>query len=193
MSLADYEITFAGAGQQPISLHRGSRFIRILEADSDVYIKVGSRSEIKRTVGQQIDLGVENDGATQAVIRSAIAQTVTLVVSTNRQDDDRANINATINTAIEPGNDNQHLPKVTVGAGVSLQIAAANANRKSLRVAMASDEVGPVSLGKAGIIADQGGLLEPGMVDYIDTAGVLYARNDNASAVDVWVMEINKL
>ena len=102
--------------------------------------------------------------------------------------------NPTSSATIVVANDNAHLANVNLVAGAAaVQIAAPNANRKSVRIAIASDQAGPIALGKAGLLANQGGLLEPGTIEYIDTEGALFARNDNVSDVVVWVMEINRI
>ena len=103
-------------------------------------------------------------------------------------------INPTAEATIVVANDNAHLANVNLVAGAAaVQIAPANANRKSVRVAIASDQVGAIALGKAGLLSNQGGLLEPGTIEYIDSEGALFARNDNVSDVVVWVMEINRI
>lgn len=190
MSLSDNTFTFVGGESQQI--HAVGRYLRVRESTSPIYISINGGSELKRERGEQIDLG-EKYRELRIFVRSVVAQSVHLISSADRQDDNRNTNVVTATATVESGNDNQHLAKVSVGPGVSAQIAGPNASRKSLRVSLLSDVVGYVTIGKSGVTATSGGTLEAGMVDYIDTTGALYAFNPNAVAVDVWSMEINKL
>lgn len=190
MAIADSTLTFTGGELQEVQAI--GRYLRIREATSAVYLTFNGGREIKRQKGEQIDLG--NDFANLRIgVRSIVAQTVEITSALNPQSDNRAVVNANVNTTIESGNDNAHLPKVTINANSSAQLAPANALRKSLRVSLLSSASGYVLLGKSGIAALQGGSLEEGMVDYIDTTGALFAYNPNSFPVDVYVMEINKI
>lgn len=188
MSISDHELTLAGGGVQ--EFQAVGRYIRIRKASSAVYLTIDGSREIKREQGEQVDTGKDS---VRVRVRSVVAQTVEIVSSSNRQDDSRASINGTISAAIENGNDNNPIPRVNVPAGSSALLIAANVNRRALRVSLASDAVGFVTLGKSGVAAASGGLLEPGTTDYIETTGELRAFNNNASAVDVYIMEINKI
>jgi hypothetical protein len=188
MAFSDHDLVFLGSDVQEIQAV--GRYIRIREATSSVYLTIDGSGEIVRAKGEQIDVG---KNSYRVRIRSTVAQNVSVVSSDTPQDDNRNSVSLTVNATVTNGNDNAHLAKVAVGAGVSALIAAANVNRKSLRVSLLSDAAGYVTLGKLGVTATAGGTLEAGMVDYIDTEGALYAFNPNAVPVDVWVMEINKL
>lgn len=186
--LIDHPLTFAGGEYLPI--HVQGRFLRVRKATASVYISIDGGPELERQLGEQINIGRD---ATKIVVRSVVAQSVILTAAEEHQSDDRASINATVSTTIEAGNDNNHLPKVNVPATSTVLLAAANTNRKSLRVSLLSSAAGYVLLGKSGVTAAQGGTIEEGMVDYIDTTGALYVYNPNAVAVDVYCLEINKI
>jgi len=188
MSIYDHSMTFGGTGSQ--SFQAVGRYLRIREADSDVYLTVDSGRELKRARGEQIDLGREG---VKVVVRSLIAQTVVLIVSQNRQDDNRQAVDVAVSATVVGGNDNQHLPVVVIAAGASALIAAANSDRKTLRVSLPSSAAGFITIGKSGVAAATGGLLEPGITDYIDTQGALYGFNNNAVSVSVYSMEVNDL
>lgn len=186
--LTDHSLTFAAAGVQ--EFQSVGRFIRVRESSSPVYISIDGSSEIEREQGEQVNTGRDN---VRVRVRSLVAQTVKLTSARESQDDNRGNVTGLVSATIENGNDNQHLPRVTIAAGASALLSASNVNRKALRVSLSSDAIGFVTLGKSGVAAASGGLLEPGSTDYIETTGEMYAFNNNASAVDVYVMEINKL
>lgn len=188
MSISDHDLTLVAGGVQ--EFHSVGRFIRIRQASSPIYLTIDGGREVKREQGEQIDTGRDN---VRVRVRSVVAQSVSLVSASNRQDDNRGNINGAVNAIIESGNDNANNPRVTINANSSAVLVAANINRKSLRVSLPSDAAGFVTIGKTGITATTGGLLEPGTTDYIDTTGELRAFNSNAVAVTVYVMEINKI
>ena len=56
-----------------------------------------------------------------------------------------------------------------------------------------SEQLGGVFLGGVGITAGNGGFIEAGMVDYMDTEGALYAFNSNADPIVVSVLELERL
>lgn len=188
MSVSDHDMVFASAGVQ--EFQSVGRYIRVREATSGLYLTIDGYAEVLRNKGEQIDTG---RATTRVRVRSLVAQTVAIVSAENPQSDNRMSGTVAVTAIVEAGNDNQHLAKVTIVAGGSAQLALANSNRKFLRVSLLSTAVGHVLLGKSGILANQGGTLEEGMVDYIETTGVLFAFNPQATAVDVYVMEINKL
>lgn len=188
MAISDHSLNFNAAGVR--EFQAVGQFIRVRSSASPVYISIDGSGEYLREQGEQINIG---RSSARVRVRSLVAQDVVLISSSESQDDNRTAVNLAVAATVESGNDNQHLGMVTVAAGASAQIAASNLNRKSLRVALLGDAAGYVLLGKAGIAAGQGGSLEPGMVDYIDTTGVLWAFNPQAVAVDVYVMEVNKL
>lgn len=106
---------------------------------------------------------------------------------------DNNNFSVTTTATVENGDDNQHLPRVTIGAGATQAVAVQNGSRKYLRVSLLSAASGYITMGKSGVSANSGGTLEPGMIDYIETQGALYIHNPNAAPVTVWLMEVNKL
>lgn len=186
MSMRDYKFTLA-AGQER-SLNVQGNWFHVLDAVGVVGIRFDEGSLIERSQGQG-----GSRTYSRVLVSSPIAQTVTLSLGVGRETDARATVNANISTTIEGGNDNAHKPNVTVTAGNAVQLLPANNNRKSIRVSLASTEAGSIMLGKSGITANNGGLLEVGDTDYIDTEGALYAFNPNADDVVVWVMEINRI
>jgi len=188
MSLTDNKLVFAGASTQEFHAH--GRFLRIRDSVGSVFISIDGATEIEREQGEQIDTGKQS---TRVRVRSAIPQTVIFICSSDRQDDDRANANISLAVTIESGNDNNDLPKVSVGAGVAVKVADINLLRKSLRLSVPSDAAGFVTIGKSTVTAIRGGLVEEGTTDYIDTTGEIWVFNPNAVAVDVYVMEINKI
>lgn len=193
MSFGDYSLTFSGAGERPIQAI--GRFLRIREADSDVYIRYGSRSEIKRLKGEQIDFGdfYRKDLAEQIVIRSLIAQTIELVVSDTPQDDNRQAVSLSTTTTLDSSNNTADAPAVSVAATSSAQLVTSNGNRIELEIAVSSDEIGGVWVGGSTIANQRGVLIEPGMSRVYSSDSEWWAYNPNASAVLVQVLELERL
>lgn len=188
MALNDHSLTFPAAGVQ--EFQSVGQFLRVRESSSPVYISVDGSSELEREQGEQVNVG---RAGVRVRVRSLVAQNVKITSSTDRQDDNRTAVSLNVSATVAPGNDNQHLPVITIAAGNSAKIADANSDRKTLRISLPSDAAGFITLGKSGVDASAGGLLEPGMTDYLDTTGEIWGFNDNASPIDVYVLEVNAL
>lgn len=81
------------------------------------------------------------------------------------------------------------LAKVTIAAGVSAQLAPANALRKYLRInILSSSDTEYILLG--GADANSGGALERGMVGFEETTGAVSAFNPSTDPVDVYLLEV---
>lgn len=182
-------------GTVPIKRPVSGRYLTLKSADAELCIHGLGIDEVFLGAGESYDMG-ELYMARTLTIKNTISGANSFVLEVTQNSLRKANQTAmTVNTTavVENGDDNQHLTKVTVPAGLSAAVAVANSSRKSLRVSLLSGAAGFVLMGKSGVSATSGGSLEPGMVDYIDTRGALWVFNPNAVDVDVYVMEINKL
>lgn len=186
------ETLLAGAKiKRPVT----GRYLVVYAADGEIEVSGQGIEAVRLRQGATLDMGVSafnkeitvrNLGASSNAI-DLEASALKIGLADNK--DFTVNTTATV----ENGNDNAHLPRITIAAGASGVLATANASREYLRVSLPSDAAGHITLGKSGVTAAAGGLLEPGSTDYMETEGVLYAFNDNADPVDVYVMEINRL
>jgi hypothetical protein len=171
----DFEVTFAGAGSKPV--HAKGRFIRIFDTPvDDVYFTLDGGQELKRGAGQQI-ADSDPTGFTRLDVRSAVAQTVRFTVSDVPQDDSRSNVSVAVTATVAGATALDALPLIAIAAGSSQELAAGNPDRVELRVALASDSPSHVWLGVSGSGDEEGGLLEPGVVDYIATTAAVFAYN----------------
>jgi hypothetical protein len=85
---------------------------------------------------------------------------------------------------------NTHKPRVECLSGQATKLFSAGV-RKSNRINIRSDQNNGVSLGGSNAVNDSnGGFLDVGMVDYMDTSGELWAFNDGDSSVFVDVLEL---
>jgi hypothetical protein len=184
MNLTDYKLTFGGAGQQQI--HARGRFIRIREATGDVYLSVNGAGEIKRTKGEQIDLGFD---AQIVNVRSAVAQVVELTASPNKQDDNRNAVSVTTTTTVDPSNNINGVAAATCPSAGSVKLVSANGDRVRLIVKVPSDQPDGVWLAGAGSSANNGDFLEPGERLILGTTAELWAYGNGNGDVLVSVAE----
>lgn len=183
-----------GGGQQ-IKRDISGRYITVKAAQAEIIVSGKNIEPVHIGQAETYDLGERFNNKEIHIKNSGNAINAFVMEVTQYQltKSNEANFSVTTTATVENGNDNSHLPKVTLAAGSSAVLAAANGSRKYLRVALPSDAAGSITLGKSGVNAASGGLLEIGMVDYLETGGALWAHNDNAESVDVYVMEVNKL
>jgi hypothetical protein len=189
----DETLTGGNAIKRPVS----GRYITCKKAATEIIIDAHGLEQVHIDQGETYDMGARfQDKVIKIRSTETGANAILLEVTENKLlKSDNKNISVSTTATIEGSNENSHLPKVTVpDGGGAVVIALANSSRKSIRVAVPSDAPGPIAIGKAGLMADQGGLMEPGTIDYIDTEGALYARTDNGFGdVEVWVMELNRV
>lgn len=184
----DYSMTFSGPGEREI--HARGRYVRILETPSaDVFFSLDGGSELKRGAGQQI-ADSDPDGFSRVRVRSTVAQTVLFTVSDTPQDDARSNVALSVSANVAGSTAVVPLATVTVPAGGKVKLADANPDRVELRIAIRSDQPGEVYLGDSTMTAGEGGVLEPGMVDYMATTAEVWAYNQGVAAVDVTVLDM---
>ncbi len=182
----DHRITFTGPGEQEVQL--SGRYLRVLSAPSgNVFLQLDSSAELERGAGQGIDFG---RAVGRLRVRSAVAQTVLISFSDEPQDDARSNVALSVSATVSGSTAATPKAAVTVPAGNKVKLADANADRVELRLAIASSEPGPVFLGDSTIVAGEGGLLEPGMVDYLATTAEVWAFNAGAADVEVSVLDL---
>lgn len=179
------------AGQE-IQFGAQGNFYAVASASSPVTITF---DDSNRIAGAEEGTGGEFPMSFGSVkVKSEVAQTVVLVLGFGRYHDNRATANITVNTTVEPANKITPLAGVTVPAGGSAQLAAADATRKELRVGIKSDQPGGVYLGDATVgAAAPGGYLEEGGTDYITTESAVYAYNAGTSDVVVHVVSLERV
>lgn len=184
----DFSLTFGGAGQREVKAV--GRHLRVLDTPSaEVFISIDAGSELQRGAGQAINVP---DGFSRFTVRSTVAQTVLVTVSDVPQDDSRSNVALSVSATVAGSTAATKKPVVSVPALGVLLLVAANPKRQSVRLAIAADAAGPVWYSDSATQgANEGGLLEPGMIDYPASLSALYAYNPHATlAVDVSVLDV---
>ncbi len=188
-TLIDRTLTLDGVAPQRIFV-KGKHY-HILSASSPVKLAFDGGQQITRQQGQG---GDTDESFSEVLITSDAPQTVKIALGFGKVRDNTATLNnANITSTIEHANVNSHLPLITLTAGVATLIAAADVTRKELRLNIDANQPGGVFLGKAGILANQGGFIDVGTTEYIQTQGALYAFNPNATDVKISALSLERV
>lgn len=180
----DHVLTFGAAGS--VRIPDSGRFVRIIEATDDVYIKLDDIStELKRAVKSQ----VSSEGFESVVIRSAVAQTIRLCISDEPQDEGREAVSVSVTASVTPGNTFAGVADVALVAATATTILAADADRLTALIKNPSSNTASVRIGTTGSTgAAQGFELEPGESISIATTAAIVGYSVPAQSVSVSVV-----
>lgn len=184
----DFPLTFAGAGER--EWQATGKHLRILSTPSaPVFVSVDGSTELERGAGMGINVA---DGFRRVRIRSTVAQTVVVSISDDPQEDNRSNVALSVAATVAGSTAATKVAAVTIPAGTTVQLCAANPDRQEVRIAIPSGQQSGVWYSDdAGQDADEGAWLDVGTVDYVATTAALYAHNPHAtSAVVVSVLDM---
>lgn len=132
---------------------------------------------------------------TEVIVTSAVTQDVILslgYIAGMAPYNARANVTGTVNAVAEPATLNPAGADVTVAAGTQELVAAANPDRKELRLECPPTADDYIRWGDISVSAVLGNKLYPGQVEYIATEAAVYVWNPNAADVDVGVGELER-
>jgi len=184
--MRDYKFTL-GAGEER-DLNVLGDWFHVLSASGTIGIRFDQGVRIDRNEGQGGARTYE-----RVSVYSPIAQTVTLSLGFGEETDARATVNATINTTIAPTDTVTPFAEVTILAGATTLLAAANANRKELRIGVKSTEANGVYIGNIAVGAvTQGGYIEEGSVEYVGSEAAIYGYNPGGSSIAVNVLSLER-
>lgn len=180
----DHVFTFAGAGS--VRIPDSGKFVRVIEATDDVYIKLDDVStELKRGVKSQ----VSSEGFENVVIRSLVAQTVRICISDQPQDEGRDDVVVNTTASITPGNTFAGAADVALAAAAATLIIASDADRLGVLIKNPSSNAASVRIGGlASVGAAQGIELEPGESIPIATTDAIYGYSVPGESVSVSVV-----
>ncbi|WP_269619943.1 hypothetical protein [Zhongshania sp. BJYM1] len=182
----DKIITFAGAGEQNVPAV--GRYIRVLEADSDVYLGINNDTpDLKRRQGAEVS---SDEGFRTIRVKSLIAQTIRLGISSVPQSDDSQSFTVSATADITPANALANITEVTVPAGGTAQLIASDATRQAVRIAIPDDQPNGIYWAASGLAADEGGWLGVGMVEVAAVSAEITARNRGAADVVVSIVPL---
>lgn len=185
-AMRDYKFTLEA--NVPRSLNVQGNWFHVLDADGVVKVQFDDGVFIDRSQGQ----GGSRSYA-RVSVQSPTAQTVVLSLGFGQETDARASVNATINTTIAPTDVITPLAEVTIAAGATTLLANANAIRKELRVGVKSTEPAGIYIGNASVGATtQGGYIEEGSTEYVNTEAAIYGYNASSQSVTVNLLDMGR-
>lgn len=180
----EYSLTFSGAGERELQVN--GRYLYINDATGDVFVSLDNGSELQRGKKSNVANG---EPFTRLRVRSAIAQTVRLTVSEERQDEGRDDVAVTTTASITPGNTFQGSADVALVAVTATEIIAADATRLGVLIKNPSSNTASVRIGGAASVgAAQGIELEPGESIPIATTDAVYGYSVPGESVSVSVV-----
>jgi hypothetical protein len=156
-------------------------------ATSPVLVSFDNKSEVSLVQGQKIDIGYRG-----FTLKSLVGQSVVVKYGQGNFSNSNQNVSVTTSATVQGANTTKPVAEISIGAGLTIILEAANANRKMLRLAIPSSETGELYLTDA-LNTAKGGILEPGVIDYLDTEAAVYAHNYGAAAVKVSVLELERI
>ena len=185
----DFPITFPGAETR--NLPAVGRFVRVLDAPAGpVFISFEGNEELERTEGQDIDYGKEFK---RIRVRSAVAQTVRLCISDQRQDDGATTVNANVNATVAAGSTIVTVPDVVIGAGASAVIWPGGAPNLTVTITNLSTNVATIRIAEAGAPGPaRGQPLEPGQSIGVSATAVIHGYNTGAAPQAVAVFAVQQ-
>lgn len=192
-----FTLVFDGSGTDEKTLPRGTFFL-ILATTSSLSLKVfKDGSEIASMSGSALQQGISWESLDEQGnlrifdeirVNSAVAQSMQIGVGLGRLSNDApsGNVTATIvkNTTLDS------LADVSLAAGATTLIAAADATRRKLRVGSLTGNVNIFRIGDNGAGAANGEELAPGEWKEIETSGAVYGFNPGGAAQSVSVVAI---
>ena len=185
MALRDFTLTFAGGDQQIIKAK--GNFFRILETTTPITISVDGGVFVEREQGQAQFGDFET-----LIIKSAAAQSIVLTAGIGQLVDNRTAVSVAVTTDLDPGTVINNPAEVSVAAGATSLILAANANRHRAVVqsAFANDPAIIARVGGATVNATSGLELTAGagLPPWATTAAI-YCHNPGAAAIVLMCVE----
>ena len=169
----------------------GGNYIRIEEASTSFYLRMGNRAYVEIDKGIEIvapenwdQLEFENKSAAEITIKAVIGTTEKFMMSSFRVVGD---VNATI---AAPGTLDSK-PDVSCLSVVATLLSAANADRKEVIVANLSSNTQTMRIGDNGAGAANGYPLAPGASVVLATSAAVYAYNPGGAAESLAVVEVS--
>lgn len=179
----------------------GGRFLRVITADAAIDITFYDESN--QPIGQAVgvlggfQIGIEPhdlDKASRLIgfakvgITSATNQTITVAISRQPIQYDR--LTGSISSTIASGTTLDSVADVSVNATTTTQVAAANANQKSVTIKNLSNNTAAFRIGDIGAGAANGHELNPGESITIETTAAVYGYNSHSGAQSVSVVSV---
>lgn len=186
--LRDYPLSLVVGTSQRLEV--AGDFFLVTEATTDVYISIDNGPFLKRAEG----MGQTGFFRTLE-LKTLVDQSVRLIVGYGLAVDNRRSVSVSATTTVEVSNQVTQLADVSIPAGSSVQLAAANANRQTLVVKhkASNNPADYVRIGNATVSATSGFELGVGEGIDLDTEAAVYAYNTGSNAVTITLTELNRV
>ena len=146
-------------------------------------------SKFERDTGAVLKPG--NYGSVQ--LTSSTAQNVTVCLGAGESYYHTGTNIANLEVGFDTADIVTPLGDVTVTANSATQIFGANPNRREARITVPKTASSPIRIGGSGVSATKGGLIYPGVTEYVDTNAAIFAFNtDTSNDVDLSLMSVEK-
>lgn len=188
--MRDYSFSVSAGSSHTIDVE--GNFLHLVDVTDPITIILDDTHRFERSVPGTIKL--DRGGFEKIEVESATTQSVQVTAGFGHSQSDTDTSIASLSVSEDVPNTVTPLAAVSVGASATVLLAAADANRKALRVSVKSSEADGVYIGNISAgAATPGGWLEKGGTDYIATSAAVYAYNAAGSAITVHVMSLEKV
>lgn len=174
---------------QDYTLRVPGNMYSVINSSSDFSITFDQSNKL---VSQEAGMGATfNEEYSDIVVRSATAQSVTIVFGFGQFSDARASVNATVNTTIAPSDTVNNPGDVACAASATLLISA-NSNRKEVEICVPSTESDPIRVGNASVTSSSGSIIEPGTSKTFACEAALYGIRTGSTTTTATVFELER-
>jgi hypothetical protein len=183
-SMKDYVLSLLP--NVPQTVNTEGNYYHVQQASDAVQLSFGQNAKVTRYQTQ----GGEQD-YNEVEIVSGVPQTVIISLGFGTVTDSRATLSgAGLSVDIGGNTSINRLGSIAIPADTEVLIAAANVNRKELRINIPDSESGGVDIGSAGMNSSaRGGYLIEGSTEYLQGSYALHAYNPNAFVVNINLLE----
>lgn len=188
MAMRDYKFTLVA--NVPRSLNVAGNYFGVIEAAGAIEIQFDDGVFIKRREGMGGSAEYQ-----RVSMKSPTDQTVTIALGSGTMYDGRATISgATFNVTTENGNSSPSTPDIAIPAGTTVQVAGANANRKTINIFAGEANIENLRVGcNASVGVNNGGFLAPGGNGEIETRTGVWVYNPGTATETVSIIELETI
>jgi len=176
----------------PQDLKIKGRHLRLVEATGDLYVALDQSPWLKLKQGQ--GLTIDGQGVTDVRIKSPTAQNVLIVAGDGLFHDNNQSVSVNTTATVDPANTYTPHADVSVPAGGTAALVAANSNRRAVTITNPISNAGTFRIGiPLSVAANQGDILEPGDSITLATTAALSAFNTGSAAESLIVNEVEQI
>ncbi|MBL1277449.1 MAG: hypothetical protein COB30_015315 [Ectothiorhodospiraceae bacterium] len=189
--MRSYSLTLLANASQKIDVPGDFFRIKSASASSAVLVQVGTGPFTSLDEGEAIKF--ERNEFSQLTIKSAVAQTVVLIIGYGVMFDDSPVVSVVGTVSMEPANTLDNGGDVSLLAAAETAIRAADASVLSVVVKADIANTVAVRIGTTGVAAATGYPLEPGETLVISTTAAISGYNADAAAQNIHVLPLRTI